>query len=844
MDESDSTKTAFSTRFGHYEFCRMPFGLKGAPATFQRLMNSVLSGLVGVYCFVYLDDVVIYGNSLDDHNKTLINVLTELRKHNLKLHPHKCEFLRKEVNYLGHVITELGIKPDPKKISSVVNFPAIKNEKDIKSFIGLAGYYRKFIENFSSIVSPLTKLLRKDQEFLWTSLQQESFENLKTCLTNAPLLQYPDFKKPFILTTDASGIGIGSILSQGEVGKDLPIAYASRTLNRAEQNYSTIEKELLAIVWSIRHFRPYLYGREFLIVTDNRPLKWLENHKDLSSRLFRWRMDLEEYDYKIIYKQGKKKTNADALSRYPEQIQENEILITKTQESKILSTHEEEDYNYFLEHSKKHIILNPNVIEKDDPNCKISFKIIARSDVPESDEIETTISLSKSQDSITNLNFDLPNIIQENTNLYKVVVDSYLNPDFSTIFETLKFIKNELLLKNIQIFRFYKNKNLNFSHIRLMLRFLFKGTKIKIHVCSEKILPISSDFRKIIEEHHSSPLAGHSGISRTIRKIKSKYNWPSLRKDVKNFIKNCKSCQINKLTRKKSKMPMQITDTATYPFQKVYLDIVGPLPLTINGNKFILTFQDDLSKYSLAIPIPNSESETIAKKFVEYFISKFGITVTLVTDQGTNFTSNLFKDLCKLFKINKLQTSAYHPQSNGALERSHQTLKDYLRHYIKPSQTDWDDWVHLAIFSYNTSVHSSTKFTPFELVFGKEAEIPTAFNREPEFTYTYDDYLSELKTKLQVTRKVAKSNIIDEKQKSKINYDQKIITPQVKVGDLILLSDESTKKGLNKKLSPPWLGPYKVISLKDKVNVVIRVKNKPTTVHLNRVKLFHPHEDQ
>ena len=154
-----------------------------------------------------------------------------------------------------------------KKISSVVNFPAIKNEKDIKSFIGLAGYYRKFIENFSSIVSPLTKLLRKDQEFLWTSLQQESFENLKTCLTNAPLLQYPDFKKPFILTTDASGIGIGSILSQGEVGKDLPIAYASRTLNRAEQNYSTIEKELLAIVWSIRHFRPYLYGREFLIVT-------------------------------------------------------------------------------------------------------------------------------------------------------------------------------------------------------------------------------------------------------------------------------------------------------------------------------------------------------------------------------------------------------------------------------------------------------------------------------------------------------------------------------------------------------------------------------------------------
>ena len=372
-----------------------------------------------------------------------------------------------------------------------------------------------------------------------------------------------------------------------------------------------------------------------------------------------------------------------------------------------------------------------------------------------------------------------------------------------------------------------------------MIRYIFKNSGIKIFISTEKIIPDPSEIPKLLEEFHSSPTSGHGGISRTIRRIQRKYFWSTLRKDVKSFVKKCPSCQTNKLTRKKTKMPMQITDTSSCPFEKIFLDIVGPLTLTENGNKYILTLQDDLSKYSLAIPIQNAETETVAKKFVEYFISKFGIPKSLVTDQGTNFTSKLFQDLCKLFKITKLQTSAYHPQSNGALERSHQTLKDYLRHFIKPTQTDWDEWVHLAIFSYNTSVHSSTKLTPFELIFGKQAEIPSAFNNEPKFSYTFDDYLSELKTKLQVSRKLAKDNILQGKQKSKENYDNKILNHKIKEGDLVLLLDESTKKGLSKKLSPQWLGPYKVVSLKDRVNAVIKIKNKLNTVHLNRLKPFY-----
>jgi len=232
MAERDKYKTAFSTPYGHYEFNRMPFGLKNAPATFQRLMNSVLTGIQGLKCLVYLDDIVVYGPSLEVHNKRLITVLLRLRDSNLKLQPDKCEFLRKEVIYLGHIITENGISPDPSKLEAVKNFPIPKKVKDIQAFVGLAGYYRKFIEDFSKIAKPLTKLTKKGEKFEWTTLQQNAFETLKNKLTSAPVLKYPDFNQEFLVTTDASDYAIGAVLSQGEVGQDRPIAYASRVLSR------------------------------------------------------------------------------------------------------------------------------------------------------------------------------------------------------------------------------------------------------------------------------------------------------------------------------------------------------------------------------------------------------------------------------------------------------------------------------------------------------------------------------------------------------------------------------------------------------------------------------------
>jgi hypothetical protein len=443
-------------------------------------------------CLVYVDDILILGETLEEHNSKLRNVFQTLREFNITIELDKCEFLKEELSYLGHIVTTNGVKPDEKKIAAVIDFPMPKSQKDIKSSLGLAGYYRRFIDNFSAIARPLTDLLKKDQLWKCGEKEQSSFDMLKSRLTKAPLLQYPDFNRPFIVTTDASGYAIGAILSQGKLGSDKPIAYASRTLNGAEVNYATVEKELLAIVWACKHFRPCLLGRKFHIVTD-KGLKWVFNVKDPSSRLMRWKLLLEEYNYEVAYRAGERNCNADSLSHYPVHC------------------------------------LNVNVGE----------------------------------------------------------------------------MTNERKLK-------------------------------------------------IISELHNCPVGGHQGISRTLEGIKLYVPWPGMEQEDNQFIKNCKICQLNKETSKNVKLPLTITDTKSCPWEKLYLDIVGPLTNTQRGMRYEIIY------YGSANRKPNRRKGS--RSLCTNIILIYGIPNEIVTDQGSNFMGDVFKRICKLFKIEKINTTAYHPE--------------------------------------------------------------------------------------------------------------------------------------------------------------------------------------
>ena len=285
-------------------------------------------------------------------------------------------------------------------------------------------------------------------------------------------------------------------------------------------------------------------------------------------------------------------------------------------------------------------------------------------------------------------------------------------------------------------------------------------------------------------------------------------------------------------------MPLIITDTPERLFEKCALDIVGPLTTTNRGNKYVLTFQDSLTKFSKAIPVDNQEAYTVAKAFVTKVVLEHGIPEKILTDQGTNFTSEMFKNTCKILKIEKLQTTAYHLENNGALERSHRTLAEYLRHYINEDQTDWDEWLPYAMFTYNTTPYATTGLTPFELVYGHRANLPTALSKPPKLTYSYEDYAQELRERIRATNQVAREHTKHEKEKAKQQFDKKANRETFRVGDQVLLHDETVRRGRSKKLDSQWIGPYVILEKHNDVNYTIKIKRKMLRVHANRLKAF------
>ncbi|KAL4088779.1 hypothetical protein QTP88_023863 [Uroleucon formosanum] len=319
-----------------------------------------------------------------------------------------------------------------------------------------------------------------------------------------------------------------------------------------------------------------------------------------------------------------------------------------------------------------------------------------------------------------------------------------------------------------------------------MIRFIFKGTNITVHIYKEQNFS-ETEKQQIIYEYHNSPLGGHSGVTRTVKRLKANYQWKNLKKSVKQYIARCEICQKTK-SNLKTKQPMLITTTVTKSFERICLDIVGPLPQTSLGNQFILTMQDELTRYALAVALSATGAQTVAQAFVECFVCVYGIPKSILTDCGTNFLSDVFKQMCKLLDIEKSQTTPFHPQTNGFLERSHKTLKTYLRSFVD-KDNEWDQLLCYAMYCYNSTIHTSTNYTPYELVFGHKPTIPAILSRKVEPQYNYDHYVFDLKRNMQQAHEIARNNLINKKESNKRNYDKTMNPVDVHVG-VIRFHDE------------------------------------------------------
>lgn len=668
IHENDIHKTAFSVENGHYEFLRMPFGLKTAPATFQRLMNNVLKEYINKICLVYLDDIIIYSTSLQEHLDSLRKIFTRLSEANLKVQLDKSEFLKRETEFLGHVVTQEGIKPNPQKIICVQNFPIPKNAKQIKQFLGLTGYYRRFIRDYSRIAKPITKYLKKDAKLDINDPEYlNSIETLKRLLTTEPILKYPDLSKTFIITTDASNYALGAILSQD----DHPICFASRTLNDHEQNYSTIEKELLAIVWATKYFRPYVFGRKFYIETDHKPLQWLFSVKEPNSRLFRWKIKLSEYNYEIRYKKGRQNGNADALSRI--QINHNEEENSNGNRSNENNT----ENRIPLTKSPLNVFKNQIIIQKTNSG---SLKI----------KNKNAFNKQRKIIYVKDLDNDIAIVILKN----------HCNPN------TL----NALYVPDSEFFNIIESA---------YLRYFSRNEKFKVIRCNHILEDIEDEesLAKLIEEEHLRN--NHRGITEVTKELQMKYYNPKLSIRVTQFINNCEICNLEKYERKPIKQKYQLTETPSAPNQIIHIDVF----YTLEKNLF-LTFIDKFSKFAQAIKI-NARSWTEFKRALLQYLSTTGDIGKIVVDNELGFKALPLREFLNQRNITIHYTSNNNHTSNADVERLHNTINEHLRLLRHDPNKDTDtveEKILKIIYFYNNSIHSTTNKKPIDFHTGKIKE--------------------------------------------------------------------------------------------------------------------------
>ena len=590
----DREKTAFCTLNGLFEFKVMPFGLCNGPATFQRLMDLVLAGLQMSHCLVYVDDVIVMGRSFQEHLHNLRQVFERLREAGLTLKPSKCAFFQTEVFYLGHIISRKGVSTDPAKIDKVVRWPTPKSAKDAQQFLGLAGYYRRFVRDFATIAKPLHRLTEKTTQFEWTTECHEAFQTLCQRLCSAPILAFPNFSKPFILDTDASNTGLGGVLSQlDETGNEHVIAYASRTLSKAERRYCVTRRELLAVVTFTQHFRPYLLGRQFTLRTDHGSLTWLQSFKEPEGQLARWLEKLQEYQFTIVHRQGRKHTNADALSRLPctqcgrESHQVAESLLDVSCVVPPSSHLGGDDGSQGNSHPQ-----NLREAQLGDPGVAFVLRAKENASKPSSD-------LMKSQS-----------------------------------LETRKLLQqwDQLEVKDGLLARKFEQEGKGVTHQWIVPQGLRK---------------------EILHQLHGGPTGAHFGEAKTLGKLRERFYWPGHAEDVRKWCSACEMCGQRKHPTPRNRAPLVGVHTG-YPMQRVATDILGPLPESLGGNSYILVVADYFTRWVEAFPIPNQEATTVARKLVNEVFCRYSPPEQLHSDQGRQFESLLVAEVCQLLGIQKI----------------------------------------------------------------------------------------------------------------------------------------------------------------------------------------------
>ena len=646
LDPECRKYTAFITPWGFYEWVRIPFGLMNAPACFQRFMEHCLEGIRDDFVTAYLDDLIVYSATFNEHLDHLSKVFQRLRKYGIKIKAQKCQLFKKEISYLGRLVSSEGYTADPKNIAAIkskIKSPP-KNITELRSTLGLVGYFRRSIPNFSKLANPLYSLLKsdpekKERELIWKQEHQEALDQLLHHLTVPPLLAYPDFNNSFILHTDASTKGLGCTLYQEQEGKLRILGFGSRTLLKAETRYHSSKLEFLALKWAVcDYFRDYLYYADhFDVYTDYNPLTYIKTSCKLNATGQRWVNDLSNFNFTIHYKPGIQNIVADALSRYPPT---NKATLTTFSET-----------------------------------CSVEeVKACFDGTINQSENNETWIALVNQ----INVKDEV-----ENQLLYEAgeKTRTFTNEDILQAQDKENWIKRlkELKQKNTDIKEL--NRNREERNVKLMMRDMDK-----LEVDNNGLLyRKTSEARQLILPEKFKPLIyselhikmGHLGKERVLQLTKERFYWPKMEDDINHFITKVCTCVKSKKPNIHHEAPMQ-TITTSAPLELIGIDFLH-LDTCSGGYEYILVITDHFTRFTQAYPTTNKSGKTAAEKLYGDFMMRYGIPEKILSDRGKEFENSLFQRLSKLCGIEKLRTTPYHPQTNGQVERMNQTILSMLR---------------------------------------------------------------------------------------------------------------------------------------------------------------------
>lgn len=702
--EGDEWLTAFRTRFGLYEWLVTPFGLANAPSTFQRYINWTLRDYLDDFASAYLDDVLIFSSgTLAEHRTHVGKVLERLRDAGLQLDIDKCEFEVKSTKYLGFIIEAgVGIRMDPEKVKAILDWETPRTVKGVRSFLGFANFYRRFIKGFSEVTAPLSELTHKDRKFEWNNTADRAFRQLKELFTTAPILVQFDPERETIVEADSSGWAIGGVLSQYDSdGLLRPVAYFSRKNTPAECNYEIHDKELLAIICCLKEWESELTSVErFTIITDHKNLRYFTALRRLTERQMRWAGVLSRYDFTLQYRPGRLAIRPDALSRREQDMpDDNDERIT----------------------SRERRLFSPEML-KTNAICVAPMRV--------SPNEETSIVEALEDDSIQSLEDQWTMAEREDP-----------------LMERLKDAVRRKLP------RFPKDLDIKVSLAECELdtndRLLFRG---------RRWVPKSEPLRtRLLQEAHDSLLTGHPGHNMLYALLSRRVYWPGMSEDARRFTRNCDSCGANTVWRNRRHGLLKPLPIPERKWREISIDFIEKLPES-SGCTNAMVIVDRLSKGVIVEPCEKIDAETVARKLIKVFIGYHGIPDAITSDRGTQFVNDMWECFCRLLKIRRRLSTAYHPQTDGQTERMNAVVEEYFRNFCTWAQDNWAFLAPIAQLAINGRDAASTGVSPFFLDHGYNVETldlhePVTEDPQPRDGRTKaENIIAKMKTALDIAQ--------------------------------------------------------------------------------------------